>query len=102
MRGLYIKLHCHHRHDSVTDDKICSDVSHLNVSFIPRGGSSGVGGGGGGEGGNKVVLTNHNFCRQRTAEADSNRHPSAYQPIMPYRSAKLAHNSTVTETFCTS
>ena len=28
----------------------------------------------------KIVSTNHNFWRERRAEADSNRSPSAYQP----------------------
>ena len=28
----------------------------------------------------KTVSTDHNFWRERTAEADSNRGPSAYQP----------------------
>ena len=28
----------------------------------------------------KTVSTNHNFSRERTAEADSNQGPSAYQP----------------------
>ena len=29
---------------------------------------------------NKTVSTDHNFCREWTAEADSNSGPSAYQP----------------------
>ena len=28
----------------------------------------------------KTVFTDHNFWRERTAEADSNRGPSAYEP----------------------
>ena len=28
----------------------------------------------------KTVSTDHNFCRERRVEADSNRGPSAYQP----------------------
>ena len=28
----------------------------------------------------KAVSTDHNFCRERRAEVDSNRGPSAYQP----------------------
>ena len=32
----------------------------------------------------KTVSTDHTFCRERRAEADSNRGPSAYQPnILP-------------------
>ena len=36
----------------------------------------------------KTVFTDHNFWRERRAEADSNWIPSAYQP---YRQAKPAH-----------
>ena len=48
--------------------KMGSDESHFNVSLIVRGQS------------HKTVSTNHNFWRERRAEAVSNRRPSAYQP----------------------
>ena len=44
-----------------------SDESHFNVSLIVRDRS------------HKTVSTDHNFWRERRAEADSNRGPSAYQ-----------------------
>ena len=33
----------------------------------------------------KTVSTDHNFLRERRAEADSNRGSSAYQPYLAYR-----------------
>ena len=46
-----------------------SDESHFNISLFQLWGTS-----------HKSVSTDHNFWRERTAEADSNRSPSAYQP----------------------
>ena len=63
----YLSLRCHHQNDSCI--KMGSDESHFNVSLIVR---------------DKV--TRHcpqitTFCgRERRAEAESNRGPSAYQP----------------------
>ena len=50
---IYLLLHCHHQNDS------CIKMGHFNVSLIVR---------------DKVTR------RERRAEADSNRGPSAYQP----------------------
>ena len=47
---MYLPLHCHHQNDFCV--KVGSDESHFNVSLL----------------------------RERRAEADSNRGPSAYQP----------------------
>ena len=44
-----------------------SEESHFNVSLIVRDS-------------HKTVSTNHNSWREGTAEAESNRGPSAYQP----------------------
>ena len=63
---IYLSLHCHHQNDSCI--KMGSDESHFNVSLIVR------------DKVHKTVSTDHNFCRERTAEANSNRGPSAYQP----------------------
>ena len=62
---IYPLLHCHHQNDSCI--KMGSGESHFNVSLILR---------------DKVttVPTDQNVWRERTAEADSNRGPSAYQP----------------------
>ena len=64
---IYLSLHCHHQ--NVFCIKTGSDESHFNVSLIVR---------------DKVTIqcpsTDHNFRRERRAEADSNRGPSAYQP----------------------
>ena len=54
-----------------------SDENHFNVSLIVRDKVAGL-------------STDHNFWRERRAEADSNRGPFAYQPT-PYRKAKPAH-----------
>ena len=58
---MYLSLHCHHQNDSCI--KMGSDESHFNVSLIVR---------------DKVIrlTTDHNFLRERRAEADSNRGPS--------------------------
>ena len=53
-RIIYLSLQCHHQ-------------SHFNVSLIVRDS-------------HKTVSTDRNFRRERRAEADSNRDPSAYQP----------------------
>ena len=47
--------------------KMGSDESHFNVSLIVRNS-------------HKTVSTDHNFWRERGAEADFNWGPSAYQP----------------------
>ena len=60
-------VHCHHQNDFCI--KVGGDESHFNVLLIVR---------------DKVTIktesTDHNFRRERRAEADSNRGPSAYQP----------------------
>ena len=63
---MYLSLHCHHQNDFCI--KMGSDESHFNVSVGSDGQS------------HKKVSTNHNFWRERRAEAVSNRGPSAYQP----------------------
>ena len=68
--GVYISLHCHRQNDSCT--KMGSDESHFNVSFICEGQS------------HKIVSTDHNFRRERRAEADSNRGP-LLTSLTPYR-----------------
>ena len=60
----YITLYCHHQNDSCI--KMGSDESRSNVSLIVRGKVT------------KVVSTEHNFSKERRAEAVSNRGPSAY------------------------
>ena len=62
---IYLSLHCHHQNDFFI--KVGSDESHFNVSLIVRDSHN-------------TVSTDHNFGRERRAEADSNRGPSAYQP----------------------
>ena len=49
--------------------KMGSDESHFNVSLIASEGQS-----------HKAVSTHHNFWKERSAEAVSNRGLSAYQP----------------------
>ena len=49
--------------------KMGSDESHSNISFSNCEGQS-----------HKTVSTDHNFWKERRAEAYSNRDPSAYQP----------------------
>ena len=63
---IYISLHCHHQNDSCI--KMDSDESHFNISYYCEGQS------------HKTVSTDHNFWREKRAEADSNLGPSAYQP----------------------
>ena len=63
---IYLSLHCHHQNDSCF--KMGSDEGHFDVSVRSDGQS------------HKTVTTDHNFCRKRRAEADSNRGPSPYQP----------------------
>ena len=63
---IYLSLHCHHQNDFCI--KVGSDKSHFNVCINCEGQS------------HKSVSTDHNFWRERRAEADSNRCPSAYQP----------------------
>ena len=69
---LYTYRYSHHQNDSCI--RMCNDESHFHVSVGSDGQS------------HKTVSTNYNlFLRKRRAEADSNRGPSAYQPITPYR-----------------
>ena len=56
---IYLSPHCHHQRDFCI--KVGSNESHFNVSLIVRD-------------------KDHNFWREKRAEADSNRGPSAYQP----------------------
>ena len=62
---MYLSLQCHHQNDSCI--KMGSDESIL--MFYNCEGQS-----------HKTVSTDHNFWRERRAEADSNRSPCAYQP----------------------
>ena len=64
---IYLSLHCHHQNDSCI--KMGSDESHFNVSLIILWGTK-----------HKTVSTDHNFWKERRAEADSNRGPAVYQP----------------------
>ena len=67
-REYTLSLHCHHQNDSCI--QMGSDESHFNASLIVRDS-------------HKIVSTD-NFWRERRAEADSNRGPSAYQPnVLP-------------------
>ena len=63
---IYLSLHSHQQNDSCIN--VGSDESHFNVSSLIVRDK------------HKTVSTNHNFKRERRAEADSNRGPSAYQP----------------------
>ena len=66
---IYLSLHCQHENDPCF--KMGSDESHFNVSLIAR---------------DKVTRQCRQTSRERRAEADSNRGPSAYQPnALPYR-----------------
>ena len=58
-----------YRYTVMTCTKMGSDESHFNVPLIVRDKLS-----------HKTVSTNHNFRRERRAEAVLNRGPSAYQP----------------------
>ena len=62
---IYLSLHCHHLNDFCI--KMGSDESHC--MFHNCEGQS-----------HKTVSTDHNLRREKRAEADSNRGPSAYQP----------------------
>ena len=61
---IYLSLHCHHQNDFCI--KLGSDESHFNV-YNCEGQSY------------QTESTDHNFWRERRAEADSNWGPSAYQ-----------------------
>ena len=63
---VYLSLHCHHQNDFCI--KVGSNENHFNVSVGSDGQSR------------KTVSTDHNFWRERSAKADLNRGPSAYQP----------------------
>ena len=64
---IYLSLRCQHHDDSCI--KTGSDGSRFNVMLIVRDKVT-----------NKTGSTDHNFGRERRAEADSNPGPSAYQP----------------------
>ena len=61
---IYLSLHCHHQNDTCTE--VGGDESHFNVLLIVRDKVT-----------IKTVSTDNNFRRERRAEADSNRGPSA-------------------------
>ena len=63
---LYLSLHFHHQNDSCI--KMGSDESHFNVLLIVRDAVT------------RQRPESTIFLRERRAEADSNRCPSAYQP----------------------
>ena len=63
---VYLSLHCHHQNDTCI--KVGSDQSRFNVSLIVWVKVT------------RQVSTDHNFSRERRAEADSNHGPSPYQP----------------------
>ena len=69
---IYLSLHCYHQNDSCI--KMASDESQFNVSLIV-----------------KDKVTRQCPQRERRAEADSNRSPSAYQPnaLLPGQTAHL-------------
>ena len=62
---IYLSLHCHHQSDSCI--KVGSDESHFKVSLIVK---------------DKVTrqCPQPQLSKERRAEADLNRGPSAYQP----------------------
>ena len=64
---IYLSLHCHHHNDSTPALRWAAMRAIL--MFRNCKGQS-----------HKTVSTDHNFSRERRAEADSNRGPSAYQP----------------------
>ena len=63
---IYLSLHCHHQNDSCI--KMGSDESHFNVSLTVR---------------DKVTRQCPQATREKRAEADSNRSPSAYRWAKP-------------------
>ena len=65
--NIYLSLHCHRQNDSYI--KMGSGRHHFNVSLILTDKVT-----------NETVSTDHTFWRERRAEEDSNRGPSAYQP----------------------
>ena len=69
-KRLYLTLHCHHPNDSCI--QMGSNESRFNVSLTVRGRQS-----------HETVSTNHKQFRkrERRAQSESNRGPSAYQPI---------------------
>ena len=64
---IYLSLHCRPQNDFCI--KMGSDKSHFDVSLFVKDKVT-----------TKTVSTDHNFGRERRAEADSNRGPSVYQP----------------------
>ena len=69
--------------------KMGSDESHFNVSLIVRDKVT-----------IKTVSTNHNFRRERRAEAVWNRGPSAYQPTaLPLGQTGSLHRVTAIECY---
>ena len=73
---IHLSLHCHHQNDFCI--KVGSDEMFHNCE-----GQS-----------HKTVSTDHSFWRERRAEADSNRSPSAYQP----NALPLGHTGSRTRT----
>ena len=65
-RFVCLSLHCHHQNQFCV--KMCSSISHFNVSLIVRTKSQ------------DSIHKPQLFERKRRAEAESNRGPSAYQP----------------------
>ena len=64
---IYLSRHSQHQNDNCI--KMGSDESHFSVLVFNCGGQS-----------HKTVSTDHNVWKERRAEAESNRGPSAYQP----------------------
>ena len=67
--GDYISTYRYTVTTRMTCIKMGSDESHFNVSLVVRDS-------------HKTVSRDHNFSRERRAEAVSNRGPSAYQPTV--------------------
>ena len=87
---IYLSLHCHHQHDLCI--KVGTDESHFNVLIMVMGKVT------------RQVSTDHNFWRERRAEADSNRGPSAYQPnaLPPGQTGSLHLDSNCNRVYCVS
>ena len=62
---VYLSLHCHHQNDFCIKGAAMKAI----LMFHNCDGQS-----------HKTMSTDHNFWRERKAEADSNRGPFAYQP----------------------
>ena len=73
-------LHCHRQNDSTLRWTARTETFYCFITVrgkVPR------------------LCPHHNLSRRKRsrAEAHSNRHPSAYQPIMPYRKTKQADHT---------